>query len=142
MAKKGKKYSRRKFFKATAAATAVATLTKPNIALGAPVTFKMQTAWPGSKNIFFEMAKDYERRVNEMAGSGMRLEVLPRGAIVETSKITEAVSKGVIDAGHTTSVSWYNKNNAALLFGGGPTFGFSSQELMGWIEYGGGREYL
>ncbi len=102
----------------------------------------MQTAWPGKKNIFFEMAKDYERRVNEMAGSEMRLEVLPRGAIVETSKITEAVSKGVIDAGHTTSASWYNKNNTALLFGGGPTFGFSSQELMGWIEYGGGREYL
>tara|TARA_B100000029_G_scaffold340678_1_gene332944 strand:+ start:293 stop:1438 length:1146 start_codon:yes stop_codon:yes gene_type:complete len=143
MSKKNKKSSRRKFFKATIATTAVAaTLTTPNISLGSPITIKMQTAWPGRKNIFFEMAKDYERRVNEMAGSSMKLEVFPKGAIVETKDITDAVSEGVVDAAHTATSYWYNKNNAALLFGGGPTFGLSSQELLGWIEYGGGRTYL
>jgi len=143
MSKKNKKYSRRKFFKATIATTAVAaTLTKPNISFGAPITLKMQTAWPSRENIFFEMAKDYEKRVNEMAGTSMRLEVLPKDAIVETKNITDAVSKGTIDAAHIASSYWYNKNSAALLFGGGPTFGLSSQELIGWIEYGGGRNYL
>ena len=53
--------SRRKFFKAAAvtgaaAATAVA---MPNIAHAAPVTLKMQAAWPSGANIFFEMAGDY-----------------------------------------------------------------------------------
>ena len=48
--------SRRKFFKAAAvtgaaAATAVA---MPSIANAAPVTLKMQAAWPSGANIFFE----------------------------------------------------------------------------------------
>jgi|TARA_B100000959_G_scaffold194865_1_gene203813 TRAP-type mannitol/chloroaromatic compound transport system substrate-binding protein len=141
--KKIKTSSRRKFIKTAVATTTVAaSITMPNVSLGAPVTLKMQAAWQGKKNIFFEMAKDYEKRVNEMAGGSMKLEVLPRGAIVEANKITDAVSEGVVDAGHTATVYWYNKNNAAILFGGGPTFGFSSQELIGWIEYGGGRAYL
>ena len=136
--------SRRKFFKAAAAtgAAAAATMAMPNIAMGAPVTLKMQAAWPAGKNIFFEMAKDYEKRVNEMAGGSMKLEVLPKGAVVKTKEITDAVSRGVVDAGHTVTAYWYGKNNAASLFGTGPSFGFSSQELMGWIEYGGGRAYL
>ena len=141
--KKIKTSSRRKFIKTAVATTTVAaSITMPNVSLGAPVTLKMQAAWQGKKNIFFEMAKDYEKRVNEMAGGSMKLEVLPRGAIVEANKITDAVSEGVVDAGHTATVYWYNKNNAAILFGGGPTFGFSSQELIGWIEYGGGRKLL
>ena len=83
--------SRRKFFKAAAAtgAAAAATMAMPNIAMGAPVTLKMQAAWPAGKNIFFEMAKDYEKRVNEMAGGSMKLEVLPKGAVVKTKEITE-----------------------------------------------------
>ncbi len=141
--KKIKASSRRKFFKAAVATTTVAaSLTMPNVSFGAPVTLKMQAAWNGGKNIFFEMAKDYEKRVNQMAGGSMKLEVFPRGAIVKAEEITDAVSAGIVDAGHTASAYWYNKNNAAMLFGGGPTFGFSSQELIGWIEYGGGRKLL
>ena len=32
------------------------------------------------------------------------------------------------------------ENPAASLFGTGPSYGLSSQEVMGWIEYGGGRK--
>ncbi len=39
----------------------------------------------------------------------------------------------------TVTAYWYGKNPASSLFGTGPSYGFSSQELMGWIEYGGGR---
>ena len=59
--------SRRKFFKAAAAtgAAAAATVAMPNIALGAPMTLKMQAAWPSGANIFFEMAKDYADMVGD-----------------------------------------------------------------------------
>ena len=88
--KKIKASSRRKFFKAAIATTTVAaSLTMPNVALGAPVTLKMQAAWNGGKNIFFEMAKDYEKRVNQMAGGTMKLEVLPRGAIAKAEEIAD-----------------------------------------------------
>ena len=138
--------SRRKFFKAAAVtgAAAVATVAMPNVgahsaAHGKTVTLKMQAAWPAGKNIFFEMAGDYVKRVNDMAGGSLKIELLPVGAVLKTAEIADGVSKGVVDASHSVTAYWYGKNAAASLFGTGPSYGFSSQELMGWIEYGGGR---
>ena len=72
--KASKTPSRRKFFKAAAvtgaaAATAVA---MPNIANAAPVTLKMQAAWPSGANIFFEMAGDYAKMVSDMSGGSLK----------------------------------------------------------------------
>ena len=137
--KRVKTPSRRKFFKAAAAtgAAAAATIAMPNVAFGAPKTLKMQAAWGGG--IFLEMAKQYADRVNAMAGGNLKVEVLPVGAVLKTAEIADGVSKGVVDAGHLVTAYWYGKNPAASLFGTGPSYGFSSQELMGWIEEGGGR---
>ncbi|MEK9917920.1 MAG: TRAP transporter substrate-binding protein [Pelagibacteraceae bacterium] len=133
--------SRRSFFKAAAAtgAAAAASVAMPNIAFGAPVTLKMQAAWPSGGDIFFEMATDYANMVNTMSGGDLKIEVLPVGAVLKTAEIADGVSKGVVDASHSVTAYWYGKNPAASLFGTGPSYGFSSQELMGWIEYGGGR---
>ena len=137
--KRVKTPSRRKFFKAAAVtgAAAAATIAMPNVAFGAPKTLKMQAAWGGG--IFLEMAQQYADRVNAMAGGNLKIEVLPVGAVLKTSEIADGVSKGVVDAGHLVTAYWYGKNPAASLFGTGPSYGFSSQELMGWIEEGGGR---
>ena len=137
--KRVKTPSRRKFFKAAAAtgAAAAATIAMPNVAFGAPKTLKMQAAWGGG--IFLEMAKQYADRVNAMAGGQLKVEVLPVGAVLKTAEIADGVSKGVVDAGHLVTAYWYGKTPAASLFGTGPSYGFSSQELMGWIEEGGGR---
>tara|TARA_X000001036_G_scaffold145595_1_gene138439 strand:- start:178 stop:1329 length:1152 start_codon:yes stop_codon:yes gene_type:complete len=133
--------SRRKFFKA-AAATGVATaatIAMPNIALGAPMTLKMQAAWT-SGDIFFEMAGDYAKMVSDMSGGELKIDLLPVNAVVKIGEIGQAVTKGIVDMGHWVSAYWYDKNAAASLFGTGPSFGMSSQELMGWIEFGGGQK--
>src|SRR5210317_1818937 len=135
--------SRRKFFKtaATAGAAAAATVAMPNIATaGSHATvLKMQAAWPSGANIFFEMAGDYCKMVEEMSGGSLKIDLQPVGAIVKTSEIGQAVSSGVVDMGHWVTAYWYGKNAAASLFGTGPSYGMSSQEVMGWMEYGGGR---
>ena len=82
--KKGKTPSRRKFFKAAAvtgaaAATAVA---MPNVAFGAPVTLKMQAAWPSGANIFFEMAGDYAKMVSDMSCGSLKIVRQPVRAVV------------------------------------------------------------
>ena len=48
--------SRRKFFKAAAAtgAAAATAVAMPNVAFGAPLTLKMQAAWPSGANIFLK----------------------------------------------------------------------------------------
>ena len=140
---KVKTSSRRKFFKtaAKAGAVAAAAVAMPNIATaGGHKTLKMQAAWPSGANIFFEMAGDYCKMVDEMSGGTLKIDLQPVGAVVKTSEIGQAVSSGVVDMGHWVTAYWYGKNPAASLFGTGPSYGMSSQEVMGWMEYGGGRK--
>ena len=135
--------SRRKFFKAAAAtgAAATAAVAMPNLALGdGHVTLKMQAAWPSGANIFFEMAGDYCKMVSDMSGGSLKIDLQPVGAVVKTSEIGQAVSSGAVDMVHWVTAYWYGKNPAASLFGTGPSYGMSSQEVMGWMEYGGGRK--
>ena len=136
--------SRRKFFKTAAKASAVAaaTVAMPNIATaGSHATvLKMQAAWPSGADIFFEMAQDYCNMVSDMSGGSLKIDLQPVNAIVKTSEIGAAVSDGIVDMGHWVTAYWYGKNTAASLFGTGPSYGMSSQEVMGWMEYGGGRK--
>ena len=136
--------SRRKFFKtaAKAGAVAAATVAMPNIATaGSHATvLKMQAAWPSGANIFFEMAQDYCNMVSDMSDGSLKIDLQPVNAIVKTSEIGAAVSDGIVDMGHWVTAYWYGKNAASSLFGTGPSYGMSSQEVMGWMEYGGGRK--
>jgi len=132
--------SRRKFLKGSAmAATATAgALAAPAIVKAAPTTLKMQAAWGGG--IFLENAQSYVDRVNAMAGDALQIELLPVNSVVKTSQMQDAVHRGVLDAAHYVPAYWYSKSPVASLFGTGPCFGWSSQEVLGWIYYGGGQE--
>ncbi|MDC0248160.1 TRAP transporter substrate-binding protein [Pelagibacteraceae bacterium] len=130
--------SRRKFFKAAAATGAVtaATLAMPNIA-SAATTLKVQAAWGGG--IFLENANAYVKRVNEMSGGSLKIDLLPVNSVVKTSQMQDAVHRGVLDGAHYVPAYWYSKSPAASLFGTGPCWGWSANEMLGWIHYGGGR---
>ncbi len=133
--------SRRKFLKNAglaaggAAATAIAA---PNLALSAPKVLKVQAAWGGG--IFLENAKSYVDRVHAMAGKDLKIDLLSVNSVVKTSQMQDAVHRGVLDGAHYVPAYWYSKSKAASLFGTGPCFGWSSQEVLGWVHYGGGQE--
>ncbi|HMB47618.1 MAG TPA: TRAP transporter substrate-binding protein [Afifellaceae bacterium] len=135
-----KELNRRKFIKGSAiAATASASaLAAPSIARAEPVVMKMQAAWGGG--IFLENAKSYVDRVHAMAGDDLKIDLLAVDSVVKTSQMQDAVHRGVLDAAHYVPAYWYSKSKAASLFGTGPCFGWSSQEVLGWIYYGGGQE--
>ena len=67
----------------------------------------MQAAWPSGANIFFEMAKDYTRMVEEMSGGELKIDLQPVGAVVKTSEIGQAVSSGALDMGHWVTAYWF-----------------------------------
>ena len=134
------KQSRRKFLTTGAATIAggAALVAAPSMAVAAkPVVLKVQAAWGGG--IFLEFAQDYVNRVNEMSGGSLKIDLLGVGAVVKTAEMQTAVHKGVIDGAHLVTAYWYSKSPVASLFGTGPCFGWSANELMGWIQYGGGR---
>jgi TRAP-type mannitol/chloroaromatic compound transport system substrate-binding protein len=132
--------SRRKFLKGglMAGGAVAATLAAPSVSRAETVNLKMQAAWGGG--IFLENAKSYVDRVNAMAGKDLQIELLSVGAVVKTSQMQDAVHRGVLDAAHYVPAYWYSKSKAASLFGTGPCFGWSSQEVLGWVNYGGGQE--
>ncbi|MDE0308277.1 MAG: TRAP transporter substrate-binding protein [Acidiferrobacterales bacterium] len=134
------KMSRRRFLKGSAlAATATAgTLAAPAVVKAQATVLKMQAAWGGG--IFLENAQSYVDRVNAMAGDSLQIELLPVNSVVKTSQMQDAVHRGVLDAAHYVPAYWYSKSAVASLFGTGPCFGWSSQEVLGWVHYGGGQE--
>ncbi|MEM8540900.1 MAG: TRAP transporter substrate-binding protein, partial [Pseudomonadota bacterium] len=101
-------------------------------------TLKLQAAWGGG--IFLENAQSYVDRVHAMAGDALKIDLLPVDSVVKTSQMQDAVHRGVLDACHYVPAYWYSKSKAASLFGTGPCFGWSSQEVLGWVNYGGGQE--
>ena len=130
---------RRRFLGATAAAGAAA-LAAPMVSVAqSPTVIKMQGAW-GAKDIFNEMAEEYVKRVNEMAGGRLRIDFLVAGAVVKPFEVMDATSKGVIDAMHSVPVYWYGKSKVASLFGSGPINGCDAHQTLAWIYRGGGLE--
>lgn len=133
--------SRRKFLTgAAAAATGAATLGFPMIAKAqAPITMRFQSTWP-TKDIFHEYALDFAKKVNDMTGGRLKIDVLPAGAVVKAFDMIDAVHKGILDGGHGVSAYWYGKNSAYSLFGTSPGFGMDANMLLSWVYYGGGQE--
>jgi TRAP-type mannitol/chloroaromatic compound transport system substrate-binding protein len=102
---------------------------------------RWQSTWP-AKDIFHEYATDFAKKVNDMTGGDLKIEVLPAGAVVPAFGLIDAVSKGTLDGGHGVLVYHYGKQNALALWGSGPGFGMDAQQLLAWHKYGGGKELL
>ena len=136
--------TRRRFLTGAAAATAgAATLGFPMIAKGqaGPISMRWQSTWP-TKDIFHEFALDFAKKVNDMTGGDLKIEVLPAGAVVPAFGLLEAVSKGTLDGGHGVLVYHYGKQNALALWGSSPCFGMDANQVLAWHKYGGGKELL
>src|SRR5262252_107673 len=132
--------TRRKFL--GSAALAAAAVSAPSVVKAqGPTNFRFQSTWP-SKDIFHEYALDFAKKVNDMTGGELKIEVLPAGAVVPAFGLLDAVSKGTLDGGHGVLVYHYGKQNALALWGSGPAFGMDAQQLMAWHKYGGGKELL
>ena len=136
------KTTRRKLVLTGAAVAATAAISAPAVVKAqSPVSFRFQSTWP-SKDIFHEFAKDYAKKVNDMTGGDLKIEVLPAGAVVPAFGLLEAVSKGTLDGGHGVLAYHYGKQNALALWGSGPGFAMDANMLLAWHKYGGGRELL
>jgi len=133
--------SRRKFLSGAAVAGAAAVATPSIVKAQGPVSMRWQSTWP-SKDIFHEYALDFAKKVNDMTGGDLRIEVLPAGAVVPAFGLLDAVSSGTLDGGHGVCVYHYGKQPALALWGSGPGFAMDANMLLAWHKYGGGKEFL
>jgi TRAP-type mannitol/chloroaromatic compound transport system substrate-binding protein len=137
-----KKISRRNILRAAVAAGGAAALGFPAIVKAqGPISMRWQSTWP-QKDIFHEYALDYAKKVNDMTGGDLKIEVLPAGAVVPAFQLIDAVSKGTLDGGHGVVVYHYGKQTALALWGSGPAFAMDANTLLAWHKYGGGKQLL
>ena len=133
--------TRRKFLGGAAVATAAAVTAPSVVKAQGPISMRWQSTWP-SKDIFHEYALDFGKRINDMTGGDLKIEVLPAGAVVPAFQLLDAVSKGVLDGGHGVLVYHYGKQQALALWGSGPGYAMDANMLLAWHKYGGGKELL
>jgi TRAP-type mannitol/chloroaromatic compound transport system substrate-binding protein len=103
------------------------------------ITLKMQSTWP-TKDIFHDIFVSWGKKVEEMSGGRLKIDILPSGSVVPAFSLMDAIHSGTLDGGHGVAAYWFGKNVATSLFGTGPAFGFDAEVLLGWIHYGGGQE--
>jgi TRAP-type mannitol/chloroaromatic compound transport system substrate-binding protein len=133
--------TRRKFLTGAGVAGAAAVVAPSVVKAQGPISMRFQSTWP-SKDIFHEYAQDFGKKINDMTGGDLKIEVLPAGAVVPAFGLLDAVSKGVLDGGHGVLVYHYGKNTALALWGSGPGYGMDANMLLAWHKYGGGKALL
>ena len=123
------------------AALAAGAMSAPMVSNAQTTSLRFQSTWP-AKDIFHEYANDFAKKVNDMAGSRLKIEVLPAGAVVPAFQLLEGVAKGTLDGGHGVVAYHYGKNSALALWGSGPGYGMDPNMLLSWHYYGGGKALL
>ena len=107
----------------------------------APIKWKVQSAWPPT-SIVQDAAKLLVETIEKTSGGRLSIELSPAGAIVPPFEIQDAVSRGVLDGGHTTPGYIIGKLKAFIPLTHGPLFGMDFIDYYGWYWEGGGHDLL
>src|SRR5687767_1411375 len=113
----------------------------PATAQQAPIRWRVQSAWPPT-SIVQDAAKLLVETIEKNAGGRLKIELSPAGAVVPPFEIQDAVSRGVLDGGHTTPGYIIGKLKAFIPLTHGPLFGMDFIDYYGWYWEGGGHELL
>jgi TRAP-type mannitol/chloroaromatic compound transport system substrate-binding protein len=107
----------------------------------APIRWKVQHAWP-TGTFPEDAAKLLVQTIDKNSGGRLKLELVPSGAVVPPFEVQDAVSRGVLDAGHTTPGYIVGKLKAFIPLTHGPLFGMDFIDYYGWYWEGGGHELI
>lgn len=107
-----------------------------------PITLRVQSSVPAGSVFYAKGIPLFKEAVEKMSGGRLKIEAFPAGAIVPAFEVHDAVSRGVLDGGHTYVGYLVGKHPAASLFVGpvGGPFGFDPWDLFAWYYEGGGLE--
>jgi TRAP-type mannitol/chloroaromatic compound transport system substrate-binding protein len=89
-----------------------------------------------------DAAKLLVETIQKTSGGRLQIDLSPAGAVVPPFEIQDAVSRGVLDGGHTTPGYIIGKLRAFIPLTHGPLFGMDFIDYYGWYWDGGGHELL
>ena len=65
------------------------------------IVWKMQTSAPQNSQEYKWMPEAFAKNVNFLTNGRIKIELHPAGALMSSSQVPEAVSKGILDCAHT-----------------------------------------
>ena len=108
-------------------------------ASGEHFQWKMITTWPKNFPGLGMAAENFANMGEVMSDGRLTVHVYGAGELVPAMAVFDAVSQGVVDAGHGAAYYWKGKVPSSVFFTAIP-FGLNAQEMNGWLHYGGGLE--
>jgi len=108
-------------------------------AIAADYNWKFQSS-DNTGNPNFILKKAWTERVKDMTGGRVEIEMLPVGSIVKHTETLDAINSGVLD-GHVTATGYFSGKDPAFGLLGNTVGAWSDpNEMLLFIEYGGGQE--
>jgi TRAP-type mannitol/chloroaromatic compound transport system substrate-binding protein len=110
-------------------------------AAAADFTFKMQSSDPsGDKNYLVQ--QEWAQRVKSMSGGRLEIKLLPVGSVVKHTETLDSIKLGVLD-GHITATGYFSGKDPAFGLIGNTVGAWSHpNQLLQFINYGGGFELM
>lgn len=99
----------------------------------------MVTTWPKGLPGLGRAAERLGERIEAMSEGLIEVKVFAAGELVPPFESFDAVANGSADMYHGADYYWTAKSQAYPFFTAVP-FGMTAQEIMGWIDFGGGQE--
>lgn len=101
--------------------------------------WKMVTTWPKNFPVLGTAPERFAKNVAAMSNGRLTVKVYGAGELVPAMEVFDTVSRGTAELGHGGAYYWKGKVPEAQFFTTVP-FGFTAQEMNGWLHYGGGLE--
>lgn len=110
-------------------------------AFAADYKFKFQSSDPaGDKN--FQVQQEWADRVEAMTGGRVEIDLLPVGSVFKHTETLDGMKLGILD-GHITATEFFSGKDPAFGLIGNTVGAWSStQQLLQYVNYGGGYELM
>lgn len=103
------------------------------------VVWKAQSLWQAG-TLPHQIFEEFAQRVTERSEGRLTIEALAVGSVVSSTESLDAVSAGILQAQHSGTVYFTGKDAAFALIGD-PQGGFENpDQMLQWMENGGGLE--
>jgi TRAP-type mannitol/chloroaromatic compound transport system substrate-binding protein len=121
------------------AGLAAGAVTAPFVHAAKTVRWNMVTTWTPDMPITQTGAERFARRVGEMSGGRLQIQVYAAGELVPGLGVFDAVSSGSVECGSGAAYYWAGNDPALQWFSAVP-FGLNPQGMNAWLYAGGGNE--
>jgi len=106
---------------------------------GEIIKWKVQGFTPAN-TLYDSWGKHLSETINELSSGRLVVEFFPAGTIVPSAEAPDAVKNGILNASFSYSGMWSGLNPVAPLFTSVPGLFNDPNDMIAWIEQGGGLE--